>query len=1178
MGQTTIAQQQESAQAQLTKAEQLSQQAWVLKEQGKYSEAIPLAREALRIRQQVLGEEHADVAESLNNLGLLYKSMGRYQQAEPLLTEALEMTRRLLGNQHPDVALSLNNLATLYYSMGRYQQAEPLLTEALEMRRRLLGKEHPDVATSLNNLAGLYESMGRYSEAEPLLTQALEMMRRLLGNEHPSVATSLNNLAFLYQSMGRYQQAEPLYTQSLEMWRRLLGKEHPDVALSLNNLALLYQLMGRYEQAEPLYTQALEMWRRLLGKEHPYVASSLNNLALLYQLMGRYQQAEPLYTQALEMYRRLLGEEHPDVANSLNNLALLYQSMGRYQQAEPLYTEALEMWRRLLGKEHPSVALSLNNLAALYQAMGRYQQAESLYTQALEMFRRLLGQEHPSVAKSLNNLALLYQVMGRYQQAEPLLTESLEMYRRLLGQEHPSVAKSLNNLAALYQSMGRYQQAEPLLTQALEMWKRLLGKEHPDVALSLNNLALLYQLMGRYQQAEPLYTQALEMWRRLLGKEHPLVAKSLNNLAALYQLMGRYQQAEPLLTQALEMYRPLLGEEHPDVALSLNNLALLYQSMGRYQQAEPLLTQALEMNRRLLGNQHPDVALNLNNLAVLHHSQGNIPQALEFLEAGLNIQELNLERNLVSGAEKQKRDYMKTISGTRDRAISLHLNSAPDDEKAARLALTTILRRKGRLLDFLTHSQQLLRKRLDFQSQKLLDRLNNTRTQIANLTYNRPDKLSLEEYRNQLNELTNQEQELVAKISRRSREFAQINQPVTIETIQQLIPLDTALVEFVEYKPFNPQKSSWGNPRYAAYVLRSQGAPQGIDLGEVDALKPLWEILELSLQDRKTRIPQLKQAARNLDQKLMAKVRALLGNSRRILLSPDGYLNLIPFEALVDQDNRYLVESYGFTYLTSGRDLLRLSNPNRKLTQPVLLGAPDFDNSAQTTALGEENQIVATRSLRDFNPSELSLSPLPGTLEEVNAIAKMLGVEPLLGAHANEAALKQVTRPRILHIATHGFFQNRPEKEELTNGDNALLWSWLALAGIKNNKPDNDLEDGIFTALEATGLNLSGTKLVVLSACDTGLGNISAGEGIYGLRRALVIAGSESQVISLWNVNDEATKYLMVSYYQGLKDNQGRSEALRRIQLQMLGSPEYQHPYYWASFIPSGNWRSMDGE
>ncbi|NEO70481.1 tetratricopeptide repeat protein [Moorena sp. SIO3H5] len=1010
VGQTTIAQKQESAQAQLAKAKQLTQQVAELYQQGKYSEAIPLAQDALRIRQQVLGEEHPDIATSLNDLGLLYDAMGRYEQAEPKLTQALEMRRRLLGNEHLDVALSLNNLAGLYYSMGKYEDAEPLYKQALEMRRRLLGNEHLDVALSLNNLAGLYYSMGKYEDAEPLYKQALEMYRQLLRYEHPYVATSLNSLGLLYQSMGRYSDAEPLYTQSLDMKRRLLGNEHRSVATSLNSLGLLYQSMGRYSDAEPLLTEALGMRRRLLGNEDPSVATSLNSLGLLYQLMGRYSDAEPLYTQSLEMYKRLLGNEHPDVANNLHNLAGLYQSMGRYQQAEPLLTEALEMRRRLLGNQHPSVATSLHNLAALYQ------------------------------------------------------------------------------------------------------------------------------LMGRSQQAEPLHNEALEMRRRLLGNEHPFVATSLHNLG------------------------------------------LLYKSMGRYQQAELLYAEALEMMRWLLGNEHPSVATSLNSIAVLHYSQGNIEQALEFLEAGLDIEELNLERNLVAGAEKQKRDYMKTISKTRDGAISLHLNSAPDDQRAAGLALTSILRRKGRLLDFLTHSQQLLRKRLDFQSQKLLDRLNNTRTQLANLTYNRPDKLPLEEYPAQLNELTNQEQQLVAKISRRSREFAQINQPVTIETIEQLIPDDTALVEFVEYKPYNPKKGSFGSPRYAAYVLRSQGPPQGIDLGEVDALKSLLFRFRFSLRDKGVTIPDFKQVARKVDDKLMAKVRPLLGDSRRILLSPDSYLNLIPFEALVDEDNRYLVESYGFTYLTSGRDLLRLSNSNPKLTQPVLLGAPDFDNSAQISALGEENQIVATRSLRQLNPSEWGLSPLPGTLEEVNAIAQMLGVEPLLGAQANEAVLKQVNRPRILHIATHGFFQERPNSEEFTSGDNFLLWSGLALAGIKDNKPENKLEDGIFTALEATGLNLSGTKLVVLSACDTGLGNISAGEGIYGLRRALVIAGSESQVISLWKVDDRATKDLMVSYYQGLLDNQGRSEALRRIQLQMLGSGKYQHPYYWASFIPSGNWRSMGGE
>ena len=936
---------------------------------------------------------------------------------------------------------------------------------------------------------------------------------------------------------------------------------------------------GKYLEAIPLAQEALRIRQQVLGDEHPYVAASLDHLAGLYESMGRYEAAEPLLNQALEMNKRLLGDEHPLVATSLNNLAGFYRAMGRYEAAEPLYTQALEMFRKLLGDEHPSVATSLNNLAFLYESMGRYEEAEPLYTQALEMFRKLLGDEHPSVATSLNNLAFLYESMGRYEEAEPLYTQALEMRKRLLGEEHPDVAASLNNLAELYRAMGRYEAAEPLYTQALEMFRKLLGDEHPSVATSLNNLAFLYESMGRYEQAEPLYTQALEMYKRLLGDEHPSVATSLNNLAGLYRAMGRYEQAEPLYTQALEMYKRLLGDEHPSVATSLNNLAGLYESMGRYEAAEPLYTQALEMRKRLLGDEHPLVATSLNNLASLHHTQGNIELALEFSEEGLDIQELNLERNLVSGAEKHKRQYMQTISGTRDAAISLHLKSSPDDEKSAQLALTTILRRKGRLLDFLTHSQQILRQNLDPQSQELLDQLNNTRTQIATLFYNRPDDLPLEQYRNRLKELTNQEQKLVEQISRRSREFAQINQSVTIETIQQLIPEDTALVEFVEYKPYNPQDDSFGSPRYAVYVLRSQGSPVGIDLGEVDDFQPLWEKLESSLQTKELPIPALKRAARNMDEMLMAKVRPLLGDSQRILLSPDTQLNLIPFEALVDEEGQYLVENYSFTYLTSGRDLPRLSNPDAQLTQPVLLGAPDFDNSAQISAIDEENKIVKTRSTSGLSPSQWDLSPLPGTAQEITAIAEMFGVEALLGGQANEAALKQISNPEILHIATHGFFQPRPDSEnEITSGDNALLWSGLALAGIKADKQENELEDGIFTALEATGLKLSGTKLVVLSACDTGRGNISAGEGIYGLRRALVIAGSESQVISLWKVDDKATKELMIAYYQALQNNQGRSEALRGIQLEMLGGGDYQHPYYWASFIPSGNWHSMSVE
>ena len=707
--------------------------------------------------------------------------------------------------------------------------------------------------------------------------------------------------------------------------------------------------------------------------------------------------------------------------------------------------------------------------------------------------------------------------------------------------------------------------------------KRLLGNEHPSVATSLNNLAGLYNSQGRYSEAEPLYRQALEMIKRLLGNEHPYVATSLNNLALLYNSQGRYSEAEPIYRQALEMRKRLLGNEHPDVAASLNNLAGLYNSQGRYSEAEPLLRQALEMMKRLLGSEHPDVATSLNNLAGLYWTQGNTDRTLEFLAQGIKVEEQNLLYNLAIGFDRQKRDYIKTVSGTTDFTISVHLNAAPKNSQAARLALTTIFQRKGRILDVFTNSLQILRQRVnDPESQKFIDDLSNTYSQLATLIYNQPEKLPLEEYRQRVSSLDDKAKQLENQLSRRSAEFRTLSQPVTLETIQQLIPADAALVELVKYKPVNPKapqnpRPRFGEPHYAAYILTSSGEPQSIDLGEAKKIEESLELFRQSLADKNTSIPQLQESARNLDRLLMQPVRKLLGNTHKILISPDSALNLIPFEALVDENKHYLVENYSFTYLTSGRDLLRLQNPSPSKQPPVVLADPYFDRPGEVaTASSNSNNT------RSIDLSKITFSPLSGTAAEARAIASLLNINPLLNSQASEGALKQVKSPQILHIATHGFFQDgsRSPSNQNTINDNPLLLSGLVLSGFKKQQGGGN-EDGVLTALEVTTLNLVGTKMVVLSACDTGLGQDTTGEGIYGLRRALVIAGSESQVISLWKVDDNATKDLMVKYYNRLLNNQGRSEALRQTQLEMLKGENYQHPYYWAAFIPSGNWKPM---
>ncbi|NEP29251.1 CHAT domain-containing protein, partial [Moorena sp. SIO3I6] len=373
---------------------------------------------------------------------------------------------------------------------------------------------------------------------------------------------------------------------------------------------------------------------------------------------------------------------------------------------------------------------------------------------------------------------------------------------------------------------------------------------------------------------------------------------------------------------------------------------------------------------------------------------------------------------------------------------------------------------------------------------------------------------------------------------------------------------------------FNPKAQPGqrlGKPHYAAYILHPQGKPQAIDLGEAESIDKEVKKFRKYLRNQ-VPVTQLTLSAKKLDELVMKRVRQLLGDTNNILLSPDATLNLVPFEALVDENDQYLVENYNFTYLTSGRDLLRLQIKYPSQQPPLVLADPLYKKP------GEEDisQLF----------SELSFPPLEGTIKEAQAIQELLDIpneRVKTKKQATEKALKQVKSPSFLHIATHGFFLDPKESPlgETNVFDNPLLRSGLVFAGVEPRQSGGD--DRIMTAYETTLLNLLGTKLVVLSACDTAVGDITSGEGIYGLRRALVIAGSESQVISLWKVSDTATKDLMVGYYKNLKAGQGRSQALHEIQRQMLQGELkgedgrlYDHPYYWASFIPSGDWTPME--
>ncbi|GFK92245.1 Photosystem I assembly protein Ycf3 [Fundidesulfovibrio magnetotacticus] len=322
-------------------ASDLNRRVVALYDQGKYAETLPLAREALTLREKVLGPEHLDTATSLNNLAALFKSMGDYAHAKPLYERALAVLEKVQGPEHPDTATSLNNLAVLLESMGDYANAKPLYERVLAIREKVQGPEHPDTATSLNNLAGLFKSMGDYAHAKPLYERALAIREKVQGPEHPSTATSLNDLAGLFKSMGDYAHAKPLYERALAVLEKVLGPEHPSTATSLNDLAALFKSMGDYAHAKPLFERVLAIREKVQGPEHPSTATSLNNLAALLESMGDYAQAKPLHERALAIREKALGPEHPDTATSLNRLAWLEWTTGNREQAMLLQERAL---------------------------------------------------------------------------------------------------------------------------------------------------------------------------------------------------------------------------------------------------------------------------------------------------------------------------------------------------------------------------------------------------------------------------------------------------------------------------------------------------------------------------------------------------------------------------------------------------------------------------------------------------------------------------------------------------------------------------------------------------------------------------------------------------------------------------------------------------------------------
>jgi len=1122
------------------------------------------------------------------------------------------------------------------YQQGRYADATDLGKTVLADRERLLGPEHPDTALSLNSLAELYREQANYAAAEPLYQQALKIFEKTFGSEHPNTARSLNNLAILYYAQGNYAAAEPLYQRALKIHERALGPEHPDTALSLNNLAELYREQANYAAAEPLYRQALKIYEKTLGSEHPDTARSLNNLASLYQSQANYAAAEPLYQRALKIYERALGPEHPNTALSLNNLAELYRVQGNYAAAEPFYLRALKIWEKALGPEHPSTAMGLSNLAGLYQAQSNYAAAEPLYQRALKIREKALGPEHPSTAGSLNNLAKLYESQGNYAAAEPLYQRALKIYEKNLGPEHPLTATSLNNLAWLYQLHKNYAAAERLYQRALKIKEKALGPEHPSTATGLNNLAELYESQRNYAAAEPLHQRALKIREKVLGPEHPDTATSRHNLALLCWQNLDPTKARPLAEKSLAAMRDhlertaaiqseqqqLLMAKQGDINLSAwltigsrtrspqDDWTLVIPWKGLVTARQTLLRRDLKDEPALA--EYRQITQRLSRVAMAPPAYPSDPKQLPAWES--RREQWRAEKKRLEEAHEQLEKELAKKS-------SAFAQSQARQQVTAQQIATELARqpRPTALIDLYPYWYwRQGDEKSEYRIAAFVAR-GDGRVARVNLGDSNTIETALTKWRATLGSGAEGK---TAGMTLRERLWLPLEaelkgiEVVLISPNGQLAQLPWGALPggkpgtyLIEERAFAVIPIPQFVPELTTTPAKHEAPPSLLLAGDIeygsdpgDAPPP-----QLALREAAPRAGRVGQQFPKL---VAARTEMLAVDDSFKQTNPDGRSSTLRGRGATEakfreQAGQYAwlhVITHGYFAPPSVRSLLQSASPDldRRNPAPAPAAAPAIGGIGAALEMKEGACVVA--SLVAAGAAEADGRLKVG--DKLVAIARADGNwTPLAGKQLPDI-VTLIRGPVGTQVRLKVRSQDQPDRDvEIALFRKGLptpasapppsvhpgLLSGLAFAGV-NHDPDDKKEDGIVTALDITGLDLRKVDTVVLSACETGLGEVAGGEGLLGLQRAFEVAGAKTCVASLWKVPDAATARLMQRFYENLWEKKlGKLEALREAQLWMLRdegarsglkfdeketkASEPMPPFYWAAFVLSGDWR-----
>ncbi len=1042
--------------------------------------------------------------------------------------------------------------------------------------------------------------MRQYEQALEVIGLARGKAETTFGKQDTSFASAVFFQALSFQLKGDYDKAEPLYKEALTIRKELLGTENKDYANTVNNLANVYISTRRYEEAETLHLEAKAIRAKIVGEQHPDHTSSLNNLGQLYKNTGKLEKSEQFHLEALRLRQEANGKENQAYIQSANNLANLYDFyLGDYVKAEAFYTEVRDLYGKMLGKESVPYALTLSNLGTLFYYAGDYDKAEPYLVEANEIQFRVQGADNVDYANTLTDLANLYADQGRYEESELLYRQVLDLYRRLEGSESLNVAIAQQNLAVLYLDLNNLQEAIRLYEAAAEVEKKLKGRENPEYAQSLNNLAVMYVRAGQIEKSEALYMEAKEIREKILGKRHPDVASNLWNIASLYQEQGKLSEAEAYFHEAEDIRREVLGTNHPDYAVSLSGLGSIKKQLGAYKEAEQYFLKAHAIRTNVLGKNHPSYTAGINEISDFYWTIGDLSKTDSLLSVSIPLERSFLINASRFTSEKELEAYIQRFKGNLNRIYSL-AQTYPDLSLANKMTTyESALFHKGFLLNAASQIRKL--SEADSTSMELFAQLQKQRRQLAE-QYSYPLEWQVD-----ISKLEGECDSLERVLARQVAGVDQALRQTSASEILERLESGEAAIEFVHYDFVHPDVTD--SVMYAALILRpGKDSPIFVPLFESGDLSKLVTNQEGDQASNLNRL--YSQASRGVKPKKRSQtglkdldwkpLLAELEDIHTIYYAPTGLLHRINLAAVPINDKEILADRYRLIQLNSTRQLAFNERKNQNNTTAFLMGGIQYDFDPSNIPDPEQNEaapsLVAARSGMNFQVADRNLRNnswqyLYWTDQEVRVIDSLLqqnNIQSTLlrGAEASEDAFRQMaTRapsPAILHLATHGFFfsdpkEGSPSEDSLNTSApifqqslHPMIRSGLVIAGGNDTWSGKSSSvggnDGILTAYEISQMDLSDTELVVLSACETGLGDIQGNEGVYGLQRAFKIAGAHYLIMSLWQIPDRETMEFMTTFYlKWLRDKQSIPEAFRLTQKVMR--QRYPDPFIWAGFV-----------